>query len=147
MTIPCGGEQHWRLAKSVGAISSHHEAIVSSRVDPTLGQAYQGPSHGMSPDNPTTHRRLTTPSSEATTQSKVVGPALHVATSNPTRTHVFPRALAAESICQIHKRSNCFIPLVGGRILGAYELMDCCYPKNSDKKTLKKWFFIDKRVG
>ncbi|KAL5129561.1 hypothetical protein HKD37_12G032851 [Glycine soja] len=28
----------------------------------------------------------------------------------------------------------------------AQQLMDC-YPKSSDKKTLKRWFFIDKRVG
>lgn len=29
---------------------------------------------------------------------------------------------------------------------GARQLMDC-YPKSSDKNTLKRWFFIDKRVG
>ncbi|KAJ0049478.1 hypothetical protein Pint_15922 [Pistacia integerrima] len=29
---------------------------------------------------------------------------------------------------------------------GSLRLMDCS-PTSSDKKTLKRWFFIDKRVG
>ncbi|KAB2000626.1 hypothetical protein ERO13_A12G218800v2 [Gossypium hirsutum] len=29
---------------------------------------------------------------------------------------------------------------------GSPQLMDCS-PSSSDKKTLKRWFFIDKRVG
>lgn len=32
------------------------------------------------------------------------------------------------------------------KISGALRLMDCL-PSSSDKKTLKRWFFIDKRVG
>ncbi|TYH81390.1 hypothetical protein ES332_D03G197700v1 [Gossypium tomentosum] len=30
---------------------------------------------------------------------------------------------------------------------GKLRLMDCLSPRSSDKKTLKRWFFIDKRVG
>ncbi|KAF8027093.1 hypothetical protein BT93_E0113 [Corymbia citriodora subsp. variegata] len=32
------------------------------------------------------------------------------------------------------------------KISGTQHLMDCT-PSSSDKKTLKRWFFIDKRVG
>ncbi|KAK7341077.1 hypothetical protein VNO80_24001 [Phaseolus coccineus] len=49
-------------------------------------------------------------------------------------------------ILKIHDQSNFFLPVVGARFLGARQLMDC-YPKSSDKNTLKRWFFIDKRVG
>jgi hypothetical protein len=39
-----------------------------------------------------------------------------------------------------------FFFLIIVKISGALRLMDCL-PSCSDKKALKRWFFIDKRVG